>query len=129
MVNQLGNPLDCPSWFGVNDEDLVGKSRDEFVSPTGGTGVGAARGLLEARHDEKASAFQCRPPFGRNPHFSHRPRRTYDNGPRSLKENLQALFLDRRMKAADQRHAFILELSAGIVSTKSGGVRATNRAE
>jgi len=110
----------------VNDEDLVGKSGDELVSPARGAGVGAARGLLETGDDEEATAFERRPPYGRYPHFSQRPRRTYNNGLGSLEENLQALFLDRRMKAADQGHAFIPEPSAGIVSTKRGAVWATN---
>jgi hypothetical protein len=129
MVDQLGNPLDCPVWLGVNDEDLVGKSSDEFVSPAGGAAVGAARGLFEARDDQEATVFQCRPPLSRNPHFSQRPRQTYNNGLLSSQKNPQAFLFYWRVKTADYGYAVITELSGRVVGSEDGVTGATDRAE
>ena len=110
----------------MDDENLVRQGGDELISPARGAGVGAARGLLEARDDQEAAGFQGRPPSDRNPHFLDCPRGTDDNGLLSLKKNSQALFFYRRVKTTNHSQAIITQFPNRAICSDSGFARATD---
>lgn len=100
---------------GVGNEYGIGKGSDKLVALPGQVSRGAAIRFIEGREQQQTPLLDWFAPGGGDAHTVQAASRADDEGLGALQQDIQAFFLDRRVKPADHRDAGVPKRVCEIV--------------
>ena len=129
FVQFLQNAISLPFTLDVSDVGIIRESGNDLVAAKRGFPGDASRLFAEGRQEQDASSIEGGAAVSRNSHRINGPTRANDDGLLAPEQDLQAVFLDRRVKSTDDGDAFLSEAASGIMSAQNSLSRCSGGAE